>query len=93
MRQVEAGAAGVVWGIGFDGISYSFTGGYGGGIFSGFASSVHGIHQQEDSDWHYIYENQRWNPLEGYSDRLVDARHCCDFAVDWFYWLDDLLVY
>lgn len=69
MRKVEGGMSGVTWAIGFDGMPYYYSGGYGGGIFSGFDSSVSGIHQQEDYDWHYIYENQRWNPLEGYSDR------------------------
>lgn len=69
MRKVEAGVMGVVWAIDFDGVPYYYSGGYGGGIFSGFDSSVSGIHQQEDYDCHYIYENQRWNPLEGYSDR------------------------
>ena len=69
MDKVESGAAGVVWGISFDGLPFYYTGGYGGGIFAGFESSVLGIHQQEDYEWHYIFENQRWNPLEGYSDR------------------------
>lgn len=71
MQKVESGAAGVVWGISFDSVPYCYSGGYGGGIFTGFESSVVGIHQQEDYEWHYIFENQRWNPLEGYSDRSV----------------------
>jgi len=66
---VEAGASGVVWGIGFDGNPYVYTGGYGGGVFSGFSSSSYGLHTQEDYNIHYIYENQRWNPIEGFSDR------------------------
>lgn len=69
MHQVEAGVGGVVWGIGFDGEPYAYTGGFGGGIFSGFASSANGISPQEDYDVQYIYENQRWNPIEGFSDR------------------------
>lgn len=69
MRKVESGVAGVVWGISFDCVPYCYSGGYGGGIFTGFDSSVVGIHQQEDYEWHFIYENQRWNPLDGYSDR------------------------
>ena len=71
MRQVEAGAGGVVWGLGFDGVPYAYTGGYGGGIFTGFGCSVHGICPQEDYDVQYIYENQRWNPIEGFSDRYA----------------------
>ena len=62
-----------------------YSGGYGGGIFSGFDSSVSGIHQQEDYDCHYIYENQRWNPLEGYSDRRLPS--------DRWNWSDESGVY
>lgn len=66
---VEAGTSGVVWGIGFDGNPYVYTGGYGGGVFDSFSSSPYGLHTQEDYNVHYIYENQRWNPIEGFSDR------------------------
>lgn len=76
MHKVESGVAGVVWGINFDGVPFYYSGGYGGGIFAGFDSSVFGIHQQEDYDWHVIYENQRWNPLEGYSDRRLPSDRC-----------------
>lgn len=69
LSVVQAGTGGVVWGIGFDGNSYIYTGGYGGGVFNGFSSSYYGIHTQEDYDVHRIYENQRWNPIEGFSDR------------------------
>jgi tectonin beta-propeller repeat-containing protein 1 len=69
LSVVEAGTGGVVWGVGFDGNPYVYTGGFGGGVFSGFSTSSHDIHTQEDYDVHYIYENQRWNPIEGFSDR------------------------
>lgn len=85
MDKVESGAAGVVWGISFDGLPFYYTGGYGGGIFAGFESSVLGIHQQEDYEWHYIFENQRWNPLEGYSDRRLPS--------DRWNWSDESGVY
>lgn len=67
--NVEAGTSGVVWGLGFDGNPYVYTGGYGGGVLSGFSSSSYGLHTQEDYNVHYIYENQRWNPIEGFSER------------------------
>ncbi|XP_048575709.1 tectonin beta-propeller repeat-containing protein 1-like isoform X2 [Nematostella vectensis] len=73
LRHVEAGVSGVVWGIGFDGVPYVYSGGYGGGIFPGFASSTSCIYNQEDCDIHYIYENQRWNPIEGFSDRRLPS--------------------
>ena len=69
LYTVETGTSGVVWGIGFDGNPYVYTGGYGGGVLSSFSSSSCDLHTQEDYDVHYIYENQRWNPIEGFSDR------------------------
>ena len=69
MKCVQAGCGGVVWGIGYDGVPYAYSGGYGGGIFTGFSCSSFGIYQQEDFDIFFIYENQRWNPIEGFSDR------------------------
>lgn len=35
LRVVEAGGQGVVWGIGYDGTAWVYTGGYGGGCFQG----------------------------------------------------------
>ena len=69
MSKVESGAAGVVWGLSFDSVPYCYSGGYGGGIFTTLAGSSDRIHQQEDYEWHYVYENQRWNPLDGFSER------------------------
>lgn len=44
MCKVEGGMLGVVWVIGFDGMLYYYFGGYGGGIFISFDSSVFGIY-------------------------------------------------
>lgn len=35
LRVVEASSWGVVWGIGYDGTAWVYTGGYGGGCFQG----------------------------------------------------------
>lgn len=35
LRVVEASSRGVVWGIGYDGTAWVYTGGYGGGCFQG----------------------------------------------------------
>ncbi|XP_031562764.1 tectonin beta-propeller repeat-containing protein 1-like [Actinia tenebrosa] len=85
LSVVQAGTGGVVWGIGFDGNPYVYTGGYGGGVFDGFLSSSIGIHKQEDYDVHFIYENQRWNPVEGFSDRRLPS--------DRYVWSDKSGVY
>uniref|UniRef100_G1PER0 Tectonin beta-propeller repeat-containing protein 1 n=1 Tax=Myotis lucifugus TaxID=59463 RepID=G1PER0_MYOLU len=67
LRVVEASSRGVVWGIGYDGTAWVYTGGYGGGCFQGLASSTGNIYPQSDVKCVYIYENQRWNPVTGYT--------------------------
>ncbi len=65
--QVETSAAGVTWGLGYDSRPWVYTGGWGGAHFKGVASSKFGINHFEDSKYFYIYENQRWNPLTGFT--------------------------
>ncbi|XP_016064281.1 PREDICTED: tectonin beta-propeller repeat-containing protein 1 [Miniopterus natalensis] len=69
LRVVEASGQGVVWGIGYNGTAWVYTGGYGGGCFQGLASSTGNIYPQSDVRCVYIYENQRWNPVTGYTSR------------------------
>uniref|UniRef100_A0A673W607 Tectonin beta-propeller repeat-containing protein 1 n=1 Tax=Salmo trutta TaxID=8032 RepID=A0A673W607_SALTR len=69
LRLVECNSLGVVWGVGYDHTAWVYTGGYGGGIFQGLASSTDNIYTQTDVKCVYIYENQRWNPVTGYTNR------------------------
>ncbi|XP_004380917.1 tectonin beta-propeller repeat-containing protein 1 [Trichechus manatus latirostris] len=69
LRVVEASSRGVVWGLGYDHTAWVYTGGYGGGCFQGLASSTSNIYTQSDVKCVYIYENQRWNPVTGYTSR------------------------
>ncbi|XP_031595489.1 tectonin beta-propeller repeat-containing protein 1 [Oreochromis aureus] len=69
LRIVECNSVGIVWGIGFDQTAWIYTGGYGGGLFQGLASSTDNIYTQTDVKSVYIYENQRWNPVTGYTNR------------------------
>ncbi|XP_044534885.1 tectonin beta-propeller repeat-containing protein 1 [Gracilinanus agilis] len=69
LRVVECNSHGVVWGIGYDHTAWVYTGGYGGGFFQGLASSTSNIYMQSDVKCVYIYENQRWNPVTGYTSR------------------------
>uniref|UniRef100_A0A668AUP3 Tectonin beta-propeller repeat-containing protein 1 n=1 Tax=Myripristis murdjan TaxID=586833 RepID=A0A668AUP3_9TELE len=69
LRVVECNSVGVVWGIGYDHTAWVYTGGYGGGFFQGLASSTDNIYTQTDVKSIYIYENQRWNPVTGYTNR------------------------
>uniref|UniRef100_A0A3P9BN71 Tectonin beta-propeller repeat-containing protein 1 n=1 Tax=Maylandia zebra TaxID=106582 RepID=A0A3P9BN71_9CICH len=69
LHIVECNSVGIVWGIGFDHTAWIYTGGYGGGFFQGLASSTDNIYTQTDVKSVYIYENQRWNPVTGYTNR------------------------
>uniref|UniRef100_A0A3Q3JWM7 Tectonin beta-propeller repeat-containing protein 1 n=1 Tax=Monopterus albus TaxID=43700 RepID=A0A3Q3JWM7_MONAL len=69
LRIVECSSIGIVWGIGYDYTAWVYTGGYGGGFFQGMASSTDLIYTQTDVKSVYIYENQRWNPVTGYTSR------------------------
>uniref|UniRef100_A0A8B9NPH7 Tectonin beta-propeller repeat-containing protein 1 n=1 Tax=Apteryx owenii TaxID=8824 RepID=A0A8B9NPH7_APTOW len=69
LRTIECNNQGVVWGIGYDHTAWVYTGGYGGGFIQGLASSADNIYTQSDVKCVYIYENQRWNPVTGYSSR------------------------
>ena len=69
MKKVTAGVDGIVWGIGFDGKAYVYSGGEGGGILEGHEFSLENIFEQEDYQDVSIYENQRWNPIQGFSEK------------------------
>ncbi|XP_070707337.1 tectonin beta-propeller repeat-containing protein 1 isoform X1 [Pempheris klunzingeri] len=69
LHVVECNSVGIVWGIGYDHTAWVYTGGYGGGFFQGLASSTDNIFTQTDVKSVYIYENQRWNPVTGYTNR------------------------
>jgi hypothetical protein len=52
-----------VWALGYDGTAWSYTGGWGGAHFKNSAR----IYPVQDKKYFYIYENQRWNPLTGFT--------------------------
>ena len=65
LLQVESGPAGVVWGLSYDGAVWCYTGGWGGGHFKNSSANINAM---SDKKYFYIYENQRWNPLTGFSN-------------------------
>ncbi|XP_058141768.1 LOW QUALITY PROTEIN: tectonin beta-propeller repeat-containing protein 1 [Dasypus novemcinctus] len=69
LRLVEANSRGVVWGLGYDHTAWVYTGGHCGGCFQGLPSGTSHIYPQSDVRSVHIYENQRWNPVTGYSSR------------------------
>ncbi|XP_041828608.1 tectonin beta-propeller repeat-containing protein 1 isoform X1 [Melanotaenia boesemani] len=66
LRCVESNSLGLVWGIGWDGTAWVYTGHSGQQPNSGVASQMH---QQTDVRSIHVYENQRWNPMTGYTDK------------------------
>ncbi|XP_038118862.1 tectonin beta-propeller repeat-containing protein [Culex quinquefasciatus] len=76
LRRVQSCKAGVVWGIGYDNTAWVYTGGWGGAFLKGLETSNQGINPMTDTHNYYIYENQRWNPLSGFSTTgLPTDRH------------------
>ncbi|KDR11313.1 tectonin beta-propeller repeat-containing protein isoform X6 [Zootermopsis nevadensis] len=67
LRKVETCSAGVTWGIGYDNTAWVYTGGWGGSFLKGLETSSSGINPMTDTHSYYVYENQRWNPLTGYT--------------------------
>ncbi|XP_016389238.1 tectonin beta-propeller repeat-containing protein 1-like [Sinocyclocheilus rhinocerous] len=63
---VESNSLGVVWGIAHDHTAWVYTGGGGGPSAQGNENLNQAI---SDVRSVYIYENQRWNPMAGYTDK------------------------
>lgn len=65
LRRIESCRVGVTWGIGYDHTAWVYTGGWGGGFLGALDS--HNVHSMTDSQDYRVYENQRWNPVTGYT--------------------------
>lgn len=65
LRRIESCTAGITWGIAYDHTAWVYTGGWGGGFYGTLNS--HLVHPMTDSQDYRVYENQRWNPVSGYS--------------------------
>uniref|UniRef100_UPI003AAC6F0C tectonin beta-propeller repeat-containing protein 1 n=1 Tax=Centroberyx gerrardi TaxID=166262 RepID=UPI003AAC6F0C len=66
LRCVESNSLGLVWGIGWDGTAWVYSGRYGQQPTPGDAGQMH---PQTDVRSVHVYENQRWNPMTGYTDK------------------------
>ncbi|XP_047735690.1 tectonin beta-propeller repeat-containing protein [Hyalella azteca] len=71
MVAVAGGAGGVVWALANDCHAYAYTGGRGGGPYKtlGSLTSPGLVHPMSDVVHDYLWENQRWNPVTGFSVR------------------------
>lgn len=75
LKKIETCNVGITWGIGFDNCLWLYTGGWG-GFLKGLETSTSGINSMSATHNYYIYENQRWNPISGFSTAsLPTDRH------------------
>ncbi|TGZ54256.1 Tectonin beta-propeller repeat-containing protein [Temnothorax longispinosus] len=107
LKKVETCSVGVTWGFGYNNTAWVYTGGWGGAFLKGLGTSSTGINTMVDTHNYYVYENQRWNPVTGYTahglptDRYMwsDAtgRHKCTrehtklLSMHW-HWVSDWIV-
>lgn len=75
LKRVVSGHNGVTWGVGSDGKAYVYSG----------TDEKKTKYEQKTTMEHFIYENQRWNPVEGYTDRLLPS--------DRWHWSDESGMY
>ncbi|KAL4710746.1 hypothetical protein ACJJTC_004391 [Scirpophaga incertulas] len=66
LRKIECSQIGVTWGISHDHRAWVYTGGWGGGVLKAI-SAKDGLNPITDTQTYCVYENQRWNPLTGYT--------------------------
>ncbi|XP_030386254.1 tectonin beta-propeller repeat-containing protein [Scaptodrosophila lebanonensis] len=75
IRRVYNSGVGVVWGIACDNTAWVYNGGWGGSFLKGLEGSGK-INVMIDSHMYYVYENQRWNPISGFTTKsLPTDRH------------------
>ncbi|XP_043272116.1 tectonin beta-propeller repeat-containing protein isoform X2 [Venturia canescens] len=67
LKKVETCSSGITWGIGYDNTAWVYTGGWGGLFLKGLEASNTGINPMMDTHNYFVYENQRWNPVTGYT--------------------------
>ncbi|XP_042223768.1 tectonin beta-propeller repeat-containing protein 1-like isoform X2 [Homarus americanus] len=68
LKRVESGANSVTWGISLDFHVYIYTGATGGGLYKSSSNDA-GVQIMSDVRHVYVWENQRWNPVTGFTNR------------------------
>ncbi|XP_011494826.1 PREDICTED: tectonin beta-propeller repeat-containing protein [Ceratosolen solmsi marchali] len=67
LKKVEVCNSNVTWGIGYDNTAWVYTGGWGGLFLKGLDFNNAGVNTMIDTHNYFVYENQRWNPVTGYT--------------------------
>ncbi|KAJ3600361.1 hypothetical protein NHX12_031346 [Muraenolepis orangiensis] len=63
LRCVQSNSLGLVWGVGWDGTAWVYC------QPTNPGEAAAQVHPQTDVRCVHVYENQRWNPMTGYTDR------------------------
>ncbi|XP_064122930.1 tectonin beta-propeller repeat-containing protein 1-like isoform X2 [Macrobrachium nipponense] len=79
LLRVEGGAGGVTWAISHDFHVFTYTAATGGGLYKGSNNDAH-VKMMSDVRHMYVWENQRWNPVTGFTYR--------GFPTDRYTWSD-----
>lgn len=75
VKRVYNSGVDVVWGISCDNTAWAYNGGWGGMFLKGLEGSGK-INAMIDTHTYYVYENQRWNPISGFTAKsLPTDRH------------------
>lgn len=77
LRRIESCQTGVTWGIAYDHTCWVYTGGWGGAFYA--PQDSHDIHPMTDSQDYRVYENQRWNPVSGYTSAGMENKFCISY--------------
>ncbi|XP_073842358.1 tectonin beta-propeller repeat-containing peroxin 23 [Musca autumnalis] len=80
IKKVFSCSAGVVWGMTCDNTAWVYNGGWGGNFLKGLEGNVGKINSMIDTHNYYVYENQRWNPISGFTTKSLPT--------DRFMWSD-----
>ncbi|XP_068143293.1 tectonin beta-propeller repeat-containing protein [Drosophila tropicalis] len=75
VKRVYNSGVDVIWGISCDNTAWVYNGGWGGMFLKGLEGSGK-INPMIDTHTYYVYENQRWNPISGFTAKsLPTDRH------------------
>ncbi|XP_017059867.1 tectonin beta-propeller repeat-containing protein [Drosophila ficusphila] len=75
IKRIFNSGVDVVWGISCDNTGWVYNGGWGGMFLKGLEGSGK-INPMIDTHTYYVYENQRWNPISGFTAKsLPTDRH------------------
>ncbi|XP_067673627.1 tectonin beta-propeller repeat-containing protein 1-like isoform X2 [Haliotis asinina] len=72
LKLLETSTCGITWGVGYDHTVWTYNGGFGGGIFKATSHLSNQVFLQMDVRTVLVYENQKWLPVFGYSNRGVE---------------------